>query len=226
MIKNVLMITEDFYIEEINLSYSVLISKIELAERNYRLQEIFDLIERFQQKFSNIILQFFDPGIILNEDHIFSAIYFMVKAFKQGINISNKKNIELLLYLSGNRQIKKALPVVGISETNIKKKELYYCIISSENEIKPINEEILEDLDAKVLDLDINHQTINKFNKIKDHFKISDEELMVVLNSYGIDVPEIKINMKNIEDYYYSLMDLVCERMALLSLDSVKLDLD
>lgn len=226
MIKNGLMITEDFYIEEINLSYSVLISKVKLAERNYRLQEIFDLIERFQQKFSNIILQFFDPGIILNEDHIFSAIYFMVKAFKQGINISNKKNIELLLYLSGNRQIKKALPVVGISETNIKKKELYYCIISSENEIEPINEEILEDLDAKVLDLDINHQTINKFNKIKDYFKISDEELMVVLNSYGIDVPEIKINMKNIEDYYYSLMDLVCERMALLSLDSVKLDLD
>lgn len=220
------MITEQFFIEEMELSYSVLISKVRLSEREYTLEEIFKLIEVFQEKNPDIILQFFNPEIILNEDHIFSAIYFMLKAFQEGINISNKKNIELLLYLSANRQIKKALTFVGISEKNLKEKELYYCIISKDTNIEVINEEILGLLDAKTVEFDLNNQTFEKFNTVRKFFKISDEELIVVLNSYGIDVPEVNLNNENIDDYYYSLLDLIGERMALLSLNNVKLDLD
>jgi tRNA threonylcarbamoyladenosine modification (KEOPS) complex Cgi121 subunit len=220
------MITERFYIEEMELSYSVLISKVRLFEGEYILKDIFKLIEDFQEKNPDIILQFFDPDIILNEDHIFSAIYFMLKAFQEGINISNKKNIELLLYLSANRQIKKALSFVGISERNLKEKELYYIIISEDTDIEEINEKIIKILDAKNVEFNLNHQTFEKFNKVRDFFKISDEELTVVLNSYGIDVSEVKVNNENIDDYYYSLLDLIGERMALLSLNNVKLDLD
>lgn len=220
------MITEQFFIEEMELSYSVLISKVRLSEREYTLEEIFKLIEDSQEKNPDIILQFFDPEIILNEDHIFSAIYFMLKAFQEGINISNKKNIELLLYLSANRQIKKALTFVGISEKNLKDGELYYCIISKNTNIEVNNEEILEALDAETVEFDLNNQTFEKFNKVRKFFKISDEELTVVLNSYGIDVPEVNLNNQNIDDYYYSLLDLIGERMALLSLNNVRLDLD
>lgn len=61
-------------------------------------------------------IQFLNVNSIASWRHIASAAMRALRSFKYGQNISDKIEIELLLYCSGRRQIKDALNIVGLSE--------------------------------------------------------------------------------------------------------------
>ena len=229
------MIVKEINITDLNLNYFIAINQIsiELArlldEQNTEnqvqvLDVIFDVIEQVQDTFKESTIQFFSQEYVLDQNHIFNASYFMEKAFLNHLNISNKKNIEFLLYLATNRQIKIGIEAFGIKDEEVKTGELLYCIISPKNNVDEINKEIIRILQAKELDLNLNARSLDKFNKIKTFFAILDHQIITVLKSYGINNKNNHITSNHLEDLYVALNDLICEKMTLLSLEKIKLD--
>ncbi len=229
------MIIKEFNIPDIKLKYFVGINQVsidltklldqnKLENQAQVLDVIFDVIEKVQNTFKGSMIQFFSHEYVLDQSHIFNAFYYMEKAFLNNLNISNKKNIELLLYLATNRQIKIGIEAFGIKYLDVKKGELLYCIISRENSVREINEEILHLLQAKELPLNLNNRSFDKFDRIKTFFEITDNQIITVLKSYGVsNINKDPISYK-LEDLYVALNDLICEKMTLLSLEKIKLD--
>ena len=114
------MIYEEFLIEEIDLKYFIGINQIKLKSTNLELETFIDLIKESQSNFKNSYLQFFNNKYVLNTQHIYHACYYTQKAFFYNTNISNKKELEVLLYLSAERQIKYAIKDFGIDIGQIK----------------------------------------------------------------------------------------------------------
>ncbi|MFX1315663.1 MAG: KEOPS complex subunit Cgi121 [Promethearchaeota archaeon] len=227
------MIIKEFQIEDLNLHYFIGINQIEidlnkiLELNNITDQKelpdlIFTKIETLQNNFSNVIIQIINNKYILNQDHIFTAGYYLQKAFLQNLNISNKRNIEFMLYLSANRQISKGFEAFGITDIVLEKRNLITCIISPINNIDEINRNILLNLNAYEIDITINNQSIEKFNRIKRFYEISENQIASVLKSYGI----YKINEEQLYDnlnaLFLAVHDLLCEKMALLNLERAK----
>lgn len=212
------MIVKNFYISDLNLKYLVGINQIRIFD--ITLDFILNLTEKIQNDLKNSVLQFFSDKYILNQDHIFTACYYTQKAFTDKTNISKRKNIELLLYLATKRQIKNALEAFGI---NLKSdKIISYVIISNENNLNKINEEILQSLGANEIELTINDQSVKKFNQIKSYFEISDNQINSVLNSYGIEEFNTDLMANNLNNLFLALYDLICEKMALLYVEKAK----
>ncbi len=225
------MIVKEFNIEDLHLHFFVGINQIKInikefldfyniKNENDVLDHFFKLIEEIQNKNENSVVQCFKDKYILNYDHIFIACYNLQKAFQQNVNISSKKKIELLLYLATNRQINKSIEAFGIDYSDLKNKNCTYCIISPIDNLMSINDEMLQYLKAKETLLTLNDQILHKFNKIKEFFEVSEDQIKVILNSYGIESNKTEINLNS---KYSALYDLICEKMALLSLDQVKI---
>ena len=229
------MIIKEFNISDLNLKYFIGINQIsidvaklldehKLENQTQVLDVIFDVIEKVQHTFEESTIQFFSNEYVLDQNHIFNASYYMIKAFIHNLNISNKKNIELLLYLATKRQIKIGIEAFGIKYLDVKKGKLLYCIISHEKNIYEINEEILKILHAKETSFDLNHKSFDKFDSVKNFFEITDNQIITVLKSYAIRNINKEPTSYKLEDLYLALNDLICEKMTLLSLERIKID--
>ena len=222
------MIVKKFNFREINLKYFVGINQIKFKSDqfvhnwdNYKkttlLNQFFKSINESQAHYVNTPIQFMKDTYILNQDHIFTACYHVQRAFNKKLNISKKKEIELLLYMATNRQISKSIQTFGIDSSDLSKGKLTYCIISQSNNLMAINDEILEVLKAKEENSTINTISIEKFNLIKEFYEISEQQIRCILESYGIGSNEdnFKLYLK-----FSALYDLICERMVLLSVEN------
>ena len=214
------MIVKNFYISDLDLKYLVGINQIRIFD--ITLDFILNLMEKIQKNHRNSTLQFFSDKYILNQDHIFTACYYTQKAFSDKTNISKTKNIELFLYLTTKRQIKNAIEAFGINLKSDKKTS--YVIISNENNLNRINEEVLDSLGANEVELTINDQSVKKFNQIKSYFEISDNQINSVLNSYGAKEFKNDPIANNLNNLFLAVYDLICEKMAFLSLEKIKAD--
>ncbi len=213
------MIIKEFDIPDLKLNYFVGINQIKLMDKKYDLNQIFDLIESLQKSYEGSLVQFFNDKYVLNQDHVFTACYYVQKAFLNNSNISNKKNIEFFLYLATNRQINPSIKNFGLNEMH---NELNFCIISPKNNISEINNAIKNSLGNAEKKITLNDKSIEKYNKIKEYFKISENQLRVVLNSYSSTNFNNSQIDGNLDNLYISMHDLICEKMALLSLEKIK----
>lgn len=223
-----LMIKRSFNIEQMGLRYYVGINQIrfdlnqfleenEIKNDEGALNFLFNLIEELQNKNKDSTIQFISDNLVLNQDHIFTASYYMEKAFFHKTQISNKKNIELLIYLSTHRQISKAIESFGINKNKIKEGKLTICIVSPNNSLDLINKEILHLLNASEIEITINKITTDKINRIINYFEISDTQIKPVLNSYE---KNDSLNLENnVDPLSLAVFDLICEKMALLNLE-------
>jgi len=218
------MIVNNFKIIEINLSYYIGINRIKMSSRRYKVDQLFELIEIIQNKYKDSILQFFDDKYVLNTEHIYNACYFVMKAFLQDKNISNKKELEFLLYLATKRQIKSAIVDFGIDNEKIRGDILNICIVSSEENLNLINNDVKKTLNASEEEITLNRITIEKYEMVKNYFKITDNQITTVLKSYGINKNEDSVTNEKIDSLYMALNDLISEKMALLSLEKVTSD--
>jgi tRNA threonylcarbamoyladenosine modification (KEOPS) complex Cgi121 subunit len=226
------VILKQFNINSLSLKFFVGINQIKfdyqkfshfynLNDKKKSLNKFFEIIEEIQYNHNNSVIQFVKDKYLLNQDHLFTACYYVEKSFLQNINISNRKNIELLLYLAANRQISKSIEAFGIEFVDLRTNELTYCIVSPLNNIEKINNDLSEILDSKETEFKINNKSISKINSIKQYFEISDKQINSVLKSYGISLVKSGVNL-NFQ--ILALYDLICEKMALLHLEKVKVD--
>jgi len=228
------LITQKFNIKEISLEYFVGINQVKFNLSQFlqlftidneegALKHLFKLTQELQNRNKGSMIQFIKDKYLLNENHVFTASYYMQKAFYYNNNISNKKNIEFLLYLSANRQISKGIETFGIDIRDLRKGHLLFCIVSQSNTIGKINSEILSILKVNEIELAINSISNEKITTIKEYYGISDNQFFSILNSYGIKLVDEQISNIDLDSIALALYDLICEKMALLNLEKIKI---
>ena len=228
------VIVKDFNIKQMDLKYYVGINQIRIELDQFlevhnipnereALNYIFKIIEELQNKNRELIIQIFRDNYVLNQDHIFIACYYLQKALFHESLISNKKNIELLLYLSTHRQISKSIKSFGVDAGDLNKGTFIICIVSPINNLNMIINEILENLNATEIKLSINDLTSEKIREIIKFYNFSELQIKSVLKSYGIKNINLEKPKNNLHDISLAVFDLICEKMALLNLEKIRL---
>jgi KEOPS complex subunit Cgi121 len=169
--------------------------------RDVKIKDIDSFLNLVREKIRAAEIQFFDAKLVAGREHLYFAILNALKAFENKSNISNSLAVEVLLYASAQRQIKKAVELLGIKPTSSN----VAVLILAETELKA--NKALEDIsniisgkrDDNVIEL-----TDEKFVGIKKLFGISELELSTKLERKGMERK--------------ALTDLVIEHVALLAL--------
>jgi tRNA threonylcarbamoyladenosine modification (KEOPS) complex Cgi121 subunit len=148
-----------------------------------------DNVDTFLTNLSNYALknkvgiQVFDADMVYGTLHLRSAFEHAKRAIKQKSSTTNSLEMELLLYTSGERQLKLAIPKVGIKKGNV---HIAFLFFSKKSNIDPrvINKIISINkfhIDNSVLQGDI--QTLRNFgireNEIKTVTKAKYEDLIL-----------------------------------------------
>ena len=166
---------------------------------NVKIENTNTFLEHFRKENKEAPIQFFDAKHVAGHQHMYFAAINALNAFKKKSNISNSLAVEALLYASAQRQIKKAVKMLGIKQNT---SEVAALIMSKnshkkENYIFRVTETIPGKRNDNVLEL-----TDKKIKDIKKMFDISDIEFKAKLKKEGLEKE--------------TLTDLVIERMALL----------
>ena len=67
---------------------------------------------------NKIVIQAFNADVIYGKNHLASAVEHAVRAMKRKTNTTNSLAMEILLYASGERQLKLAIPKMGVKSGN------------------------------------------------------------------------------------------------------------
>jgi len=160
-------------------------------------KEFLDKVSR--EKPAGVEVQFFDARRVATWQHLFFAALNALAAFKNQENISKSLAMETLLYAAAERQITRAVELVGIRAAS---PDVAVLLIGKEprkmeSAFSMVSKNIAGQRDEKVLEL-----SKDKVATIGRVFSISEAELRTVME-------------KN--DAEKALTDLVVERMALLA---------
>jgi KEOPS complex subunit Cgi121 len=145
----------------------------------------------------DIEIQFSDANFVASWEHLYFAIVNALMAFKNKRNISKSLTVETVLYASAQRQIKKAIEIIGVKP--ITRNVAMIIISENTNSIKAALSAVVQHLgmqpDETVLEL-----SKTKIQLLRHAFNISDTELETATR-----------------DSDAALVNLVIERVALLS---------
>lgn len=167
--------------------------------RHVKIKDTNDFLEHFRKEKMGAAVQFFDAKNVAGPQHMYFAALNALNAFDKNTTISNNLSVEALLYASAQRQIKKAVQMIGIKKDS---SELAVLILTEKKDkitdcVSQVTEIVPGERDDSVLEV-----TDKKMEKIKKVFSISDLELKAMLKKEGLEKE--------------ALTDLVIERMALL----------
>lgn len=146
----------------------------------------------------NVEVQFFEADLIATEQHIYFAVLNALNAFENKTNISKNIAVETILYASAQRQIQKAIDLIGIKP---KTKNMAIVIIGEEtsqieNELREISSYFNGNPDSSTLQL-----TGEKKEKILKDFQITSKEIESIDNNASEK----------------AIVNLIVEQMALLT---------
>jgi tRNA threonylcarbamoyladenosine modification (KEOPS) complex Cgi121 subunit len=168
--------------------------------RNVKIKDTKEFLKKMhEEKLSNVEIQFFDAKFVASWEHLYFAVLNALTAFKNKENISKSVTMETMLYASSQRQIRKAMELLGIKpETS----EIALLIIGRNSEtvksaLRLISASVKAQRDDTVLEL-----SEEKRRNIQKAFEISDLELKTVMKKDGLEK---------------ALTNLVIEQMALLT---------
>lgn len=172
---------------------------ITVGFRNVQIGDVNAFLEDFRKRNKNVPVQFFDAKHVAGPQHLYFAALNALKAFERKINISNNLAVELLLYASAQRQITKAVELLGLKQGSSEVAALIVADGNHEKEcfLRLVAETVSGERDDSVLDL-----TAQKIDGIRELFQITDTEFEAKLEKQGLEKE--------------ALTDLVIERMALL----------
>ena len=86
--------------------------------KNFGVLNYEEICSKIDKGYDNLEIQFVDPRKILGSNHIYFATLNALKAFKNKKNISKSLSIEILLYISGQKQIEVAIRLFGLQKKN------------------------------------------------------------------------------------------------------------
>jgi tRNA threonylcarbamoyladenosine modification (KEOPS) complex Cgi121 subunit len=145
-------------------------------------------------------LQLFNHQIIISKNQIESAIWHAIQGYNSKNMISKELGLEVLVYLSGQRQIAKAISKFGIPKTNL----CVGLIIISKNDDNLFNM-ILNSIKQVFHNYKL---TLEPFNP-----RFEAEKIPALLNIYELDKKDKKMDEKEIEK-------LILSKIALLRINT------
>jgi len=171
--------------------------------KNVKIKDVNGFLEQVRREVREAHVQFFDAELIAGQQHLYFAALNALKAFERKSNISSSLAIEALLYASAQRQIRKAVDMLGIKEDS---SQVAVLIMAKNRQgiddcLKIVSRLMLGERNDDVLEL-----TDEKIEGIKKLFGVSDPEI------------EAKLRRKGLERE--ALVDLVIEHVALLATQS------
>jgi tRNA threonylcarbamoyladenosine modification (KEOPS) complex Cgi121 subunit len=143
-------------------------------------------------------VQFFNPLLVASREHLDFAVLNALETFRNKTNISKSLAVEIMLYASAQRQIKKAIDFIGIKPgcSNLAVVIAGKSAAEVEGFLKKISCVLNSEPDGSVLEL-----TNEKIPIIKKAYKITDKMLNAIASM----------------DEKQGIVDLIIERAALLS---------
>jgi KEOPS complex subunit Cgi121 len=147
-----------------------------------------------------IPLQFFDANVIAGEQHLLFATLNALTAFEQGYRISENLAVEILLYASGQRQISKAIELIGLKSNT---SEIAAVFLSA-------TPEEAEKMSVKISKI---------VPGVRDDSVLGFQEGKVerLINVFGVTDRELEVVTKDTESRWDSLVKIIIERSALLA---------
>lgn len=153
-----------------------------------------------KEKPASVEIQFFDAKYVATWQHLYFAALNALTAFRNRANISKSLMMESILYASTQRQIRKAMELIGIKPNtseiavliigeNLQKAKMASRIVSANVKVKQ---------DETVLEL-------------------SEKKKKIIQKTFGVSDLELKTVMKK-DGREKALLNIVIERMALLAI--------
>ena len=128
----------------------------------------------FAQK-HQVIIQVFDANMIFGKAHLISSVKHAIRAMERKTNTTNSLDKEILLYASGERQIKLSIPKMGIKKGN---GNIAFVFV---NDVKSGDSELSDHLVDEVLE---------SFSLVRDDSILEGD--IDTLRAFGINENEIK----------------------------------
>ncbi|RLI11464.1 hypothetical protein DRO35_04975 [Candidatus Bathyarchaeota archaeon] len=145
--------------------------------RNVKVSDPKVLLDRIRET-STAHIQIFDADMIAGFDHIYFSVLNALRAFNSGKRISENLAVEILLYASGQHQIRKAIEMLGVKPSSTR---ILVVVLSKirDNALQAMLRfsEIVEGDKSD----DVVKITDEKFEALKEAFEISDAELDAAL---------------------------------------------
>jgi tRNA threonylcarbamoyladenosine modification (KEOPS) complex Cgi121 subunit len=167
--------------------------------RNTKIEDAEKFLKAIRNVQQTACVQFFNAELVATWQHLYFAALNAFMAFRNKRNISKNIAMEVMLYASAQRQIRKAIALVGVkpAPANIAALIIGEIPDSVKNVLSAVSKCIGTEPDETVLEL-----SKGKMQSIRRAFDISEKELETVMKK------------NNPEE---ALVNLVVERMALLS---------
>ena len=128
-------------------------------------------------------LMIIDAGGVAGLKHLKACIHFAIQSFQEKTNLAKSLNTEILLYLSGYRQISKAIEKIGLNENS----KNILCIHIQKTESKAAVffnfEQFLSEraINYSVYQTSVEYLPNINENKIKDNLEIAESEITLYL---------------------------------------------
>jgi len=139
-----------------------------------------------------IIIQTFDADLIYGERHLISAVEHAVRAINQKKNTTNSLEMEILLYASGERQIKLAIPKMGVKKGN---SNIVFVLIKDAK--AKISDKMIDEL-LELLSLNRDDKVVDGDEGTLKKFGISENEMKTVTKAKYGDLILEKVAMVDI----------------------------
>lgn len=165
------------------------------AVENTGVNDIDETLKQLDEMNKGKIYQLFDADKIADQYHIYYAAANAQYALENGSNISNKLDVETLLYASAQNQISKAIQLIGVNKET--KRIAIAVITEKENDSAATKiAQHLGGINDKILDI-----TPEKYGSLKRLYEITETAIETV----GCDK-------------YRALSSLITEKSTLISL--------
>lgn len=160
-----------------------------------------EILRSTQEKFPEVCVQLTDLNKIAGSRYLFLSTYNALKSFHSKQRISRTLSMEILLYVSANRQINEAIKRVGITADT---EEIAAVAVGSSREAVIGAGELLEQLLG-----------IRSADELLDSWPPN--RLDSIQQSFGITSKELSATIRKDEAIYESIERLAIERSALLT---------
>lgn len=141
-------------------------------------KNLFDNILEISRK-ENIVIQLFDSEKIATWKHLFIAALNAIAAFKQSRNVASQLSLEILLYATGQRQIKDAINLLGVSKQT--RKVAVLILGDGREKIIAFFEKIISLLNGREEEKLLEINSKEKMQQLLNIFKITEEEIYATM---------------------------------------------
>ncbi|MHA2229577.1 MAG: KEOPS complex subunit Cgi121 [Candidatus Thorarchaeota archaeon] len=151
-----------------------------------------------------LAVQFLDSSLVVDADHLLFAAQNAINAWRGRYAITRELGLELMVYASAQRQIDRAIEVMGI------KNELVSLAL------------VIVGTDRVSVETQLNHIKNEVGSATSDQFSMSEERLRSIMNHFNIQDKELQaITVSNAPvDIQKALSRCVISRVSMTALES------